>query len=48
MVERLSYVLTILWSSDDDGQLRVEANARDILGMTLQSLNTSLILQHRQ
>lgn len=45
---KLCYVLTVLWSSDDDRQLWVEANTGDILSMTLQSLNTGLILQHRQ
>lgn len=40
--------LTILWSSDDDRQLWVEANTGHILSMTLQSLNTGLILQYRE
>lgn len=40
------FLFTILWSSDDDGQLWVKANTRDVLGMALQSLNTGLILKH--
>lgn len=41
------FLLTVFWSSDDDGQLRVKADTRDILGVALQSLNTGLVLQHR-
>ena len=47
-VEGGRFLLTIFRSSDDDGQFRVEADTRDILGMALQSLNAGLVLLHTE
>lgn len=37
--------LTVLGPCDDDGQLGVEADARHVLGVTLQRLHARLILR---
>ena len=40
--------LTILRPCDDDGQLWMEADTGDILGMTFQGLDTGLVLENRK
>jgi len=40
--------LTVLGPCDDDGQLRMEADAGDVLSMAFQGLDTRLVLKDTQ